>query len=137
MKKAFNLIGTFAAIFICTQIFTYFEMNGYTWNKSDFIDLLLWSFGVMIAYSALVFLFLSIKKPSSKSKEPDSDERTEKMHFKFTGFLFIISNGILLIGSMLIKFTGQSAIPIDYITFFAFIVLFINLFLAPIVIKKL
>jgi hypothetical protein len=136
-KKALEFIGSFAGIYFFIQLFSYFGANGLAWNTNSFVDHILLYFVALIGFSIIVGLFLLIKKTNNKPEEPIIDERTEKMHFKFTGFMFILSYFILLIGAGYFVLTNQDTIPTQYILYYAFVALFINMIVAPLIIKKL
>ncbi|MFP7486292.1 hypothetical protein SFC65_19200 [Priestia filamentosa] len=137
MKKALEIIGSFAGIYFFIQLFSYFKTNGLAWNANSFVDHILLYFVALVGFSIIICLFYLIKKPNKQPEEPITDERTEKMHFKFTGFMFILSYFILLIGAGYLVITNQNTIPTQYILYYAFGALFINMIVAPLVIKKL
>lgn len=137
MKKALELIGSFTGIFFFIQIFSYLGTNGLTWDADSFVDHILIFLVSVVAFGVIVGLFQLIKKPNNQPEEPVIDERTERMHFKFTGFMFILSYLILLVGAGYLMLTNQDSIPTEYILYYSFAALFINMILAPIIIKKL
>jgi len=137
MKKMFSLISGFAGIFFFVQLFSYLDSNGLTWNTESFVFHIKLFFAVLVVDILIVGLIQLIKKPNTQPEEPIIDERTEKMHFKFTGFMFIFSYFILLIitGYLLLK--SQGTIPTEYLFYYSFIVLFITMVAGPMVIRKL
>lgn len=137
MKRTLNLIGSFAGVYFFVQLFDYLGKNGLAWNADSFVNHIIVFFVALVAFSIIVGLFQLIKKPSVQPEEPIIDERTEKMHFKFTGFMFIFSYLILLVSAGYFMLTNQSTVPTEYILYYAFAALFINMILAPIIIKKL
>lgn len=139
MKKGLEIIGSFTGIFFFIQIFSYLGTNGLTWDTDSFVNHILIFLAAVVAFGIIVSLFLLIKKPNpnNQPEEPIIDERTEKMHFKFTGFIFILSYLILLVSAGYLMLTNQDTIPTEYILYYSFGALFINMILAPIIIKKL
>ena len=137
MKKVLNLIGSFAAIFFFVQIFSYLGTDGLAWSTASFVDHLLLFFGAVVVFGIIVALFQLFRKPNNQPEEPIIDERTEKMHFQFTGFMFILSYLILLGGAGYLLLTNQHMIPTEYVLYYSFAALFINMIVAPMVIKKI
>lgn len=136
-KKAVEWIGAFAAISLVAQALIYLEGNGLSWNADDFVDNLIFLLASIVIFSIIVGIYLFIKKPQNQPEEPIIDERLEKMHLKFTGVIFILSYFILLIGAGYLMLTNQETIPTQYVLYYSFVVLFINMVLAPIIIRKL
>lgn len=137
MNKTLNLIGTFALVFFSIQIFSYLSENGLTWSPDSFVTYALIFLAGLVTFSLIIGVAQLIKKPINKPKDPFIDERIEKRYFQFTGVMFMLSYFILLIGAGYLVLTNRDSIPTEYVFYYSFSALFINMVVAPNIIRKL